>query len=127
MAYSHRDRRAHRDVRRDFGLVVGAGLTLAVLTMVVPWTALAVGALAGMAALGAGYLLRADRLLEEYARDLQRVRAGTERSGFLRAEVESEVGLERQIVRPSATSPHRRRGPIAPGREETDPVPGKGP
>jgi hypothetical protein len=115
MAYSHRDRRAHREVFRDFEIVVGAGLALGVLCLLTPWTAVGVGALLGLAVLGVVYVLRADRLLTVYSRDLERVRSGTEGSGFVRAEVASEVGLERTIGRPSSASPHRRRAPITPG------------
>jgi len=121
MAYSHRDRRAHRDVRRDFEIVLGAVLALGVLVLVAPWSIVSIAALVALAGLGAIAMWRADRLFGTYARDLAAVRAGSEPSGFLRAEVASEVGLERRIVHPSAGSPHRRRGPVPLGRgEETD-------
>ena len=126
MGYSHRDRRAYRAAFRDLELVVGATLALSVLTMVLPWDLLALVALLGLAALGGLSMLHAERLLGTYAQDLAHVRAGAEANGFLRAEVTSDVGLERPIVRPSATSPHRRRRPATAARSDGE-TPPKGP
>jgi len=127
MSYSHRDRRAHRDVRRDFEIVLGATVALGVVILFVTWPFVWIAALLALAALGAVSMARADRLIRIYARDLEGVRTGKGGSGVLRAEVSSDVGLDRSVVRPSAVSPHRRRGPVAQDREAPDVPPSREP
>lgn len=112
MGYSHRDRRAYRSAFRDLEWVIAATLGLGILVMVLPWVLVALVALLTLGVVGGVSMLHAESLIGSYARDLAHVRAGSARDGFLRAEVTSDVGLERAIVRPSAKSPHRRKGPV---------------
>ncbi len=113
MAFSHRDRRAHRNVTRGF---VALAATVAVLTVVVlalpvrPAELVAVGALV---LAGAAYLIASSRFLDRYSDDLRRVRDGAAADGFLRAEAGSSVGLDRSVGRPSTRSPHSRVRPRA--------------
>jgi hypothetical protein len=90
-------------------LSVGALGTLAFLD---PSHFLGLGALIGLGVLGGGYLVGADRVLSEYRRDLQSVHDDGETTGLLRAEVGSQVGLERPVGLPSQRSPHVRRAPV---------------
>ena len=107
-AYSHRDRRAHRTVWRALGLVTGASGGLVALALVAPGALAPAGAIAGLVGVGAVYLGWGDRILMEYTRDLRSVRDETREFGFLRAEVRSEVGLTREVGKPTGRSPHSR-------------------
>jgi hypothetical protein len=127
MEYSHRDRRAHRTVGRGFFLTVAAVAALTLAALVLPGPILGVIAVGSLAATGAVALAWGDRVVTDYATDLREVRDGTIADGFVRTEVESHVGLERTIGRPSERSPHarrRRRGPeTAPGYAPAGKVP----
>lgn len=130
MDYSHRDRRAQRNVRRAavvFGLTI---LTLLALADLAPFLWARGLAVLGLAAAGGLFVLYGDRLTREYAHDLASARSGEPISGALRVEVESEVGLDRPVVRPSVRSPHVRRRPVLPDQirppKATEPDPGLG-
>ncbi len=93
--------------------MTGTGGALISLALLAPGTAAPAAAIAGLAGTGAVYLGWGDRLLREYDQDLRTVRTGAAASGFVRVEVGSEVGLEREVGRPTGRSPHSRRHPIA--------------
>jgi hypothetical protein len=123
MEYTHRDRRAQRAVSRVFFGLVGATVALIGFALEVPlWFAGLVSVIA-LGALGVGYIGWSDRLLEEYAKDLRTGAEGSGTDGFLRVELNTPVGLDRAVGRPTARSPHARRR--APGTsvlsEETSP------
>ncbi len=113
MAYTHRDHRARRELRRlyiIFGVAVGA---LTAVALVVPFTTVRFLAVVGLAATGVAYLVSVDHLTGQYERDLAEVRSGAASSGELRAEVFHEVGFERNRYRDWTPSPNRR--PPEPG------------
>ncbi len=83
-------------------------LALSALAMFGPNAALGLGALAGLGVLGWIAMVAGEEAVHEYGHDLRRVAAGEEGDGFLRAEVRSDVGLERPVGLPSARSPHVR-------------------
>jgi hypothetical protein len=113
MSYSHRDRRVHRFLWRVLAVTAAGSVLLGGLVFYGPTIALAVAGLVGLAALGAITISVGERGVAEYERDLRDVRGGDVASGLLRAEVRSDVGLERSVGLPSARSPHSRRGPPA--------------
>jgi hypothetical protein len=100
-------------VWRALGALTGAGGALITLALLAPGVVAPAAAIAGLAATGAIYLGWGDRLLREYDQDLRSVRAGAAASGFVRVEVGSEVGLEREVGSPTGRSPHSRRHPAA--------------
>jgi len=109
MEFSHRDRRAQRAVGRAFFGMVAVTLALIGVSLVVPlWFAGLVGVVA-LGILGIGYLGWSDALLESYSNDLRDELAGGRAGGFLRAEIGSPAGLDRDVGRPTARSPHARR------------------
>ena len=113
MSFSHRDRRIHRFLWRTLGLAAGGFVLLAALVFYGPTIALEVAGLVGLATLGAATMAIAERAVTEYERDLRVVRAGERSTGLLRAEVRSDVGLERSVGLPSGRSPHARPAPRA--------------
>ena len=132
MEYSHRDRRAQRDVRRAAVLFGAVILALLAVADGAPYLWARGLAVLGLAASGGAFLLFGDRLTREYAGDLASARSGETISGALRVEVESQVGLERPVVRPSIRSPHVRRRPLLPDQipppkgEDAEPALGRG-
>jgi hypothetical protein len=115
MEYSHRDRRAHRDVARGLAAAaaVVAGFTL--FDLLTPWALSGVLAVIVLALVGVGFVVWGERLLEEYVRDLQSASRDARGDGFARAEVVNLVGLERPIGLPTERSPHSRRRPLGSG------------
>ena len=116
MAFSHRDRRAHRTLWR---VLAGVGLgtvALSAVTMFGPDVALDLGAIAGLAVLGWVGLMAGEEAVHEYGHDLQAVAGGDASTGFTRAEVRSEVGLDRSVGFPTARSPHARSPARSPDR-----------
>ncbi len=111
MAFSHRDRRAHRSIWRALAAVLGLVVGLVLVALEMPYDALGVAAVGGLSAVGLGYLTWSERLLARYSADLRGVLEGISGSGFARAEVGTEVGLERPVGSPAGRSPHSRRGP----------------
>jgi len=124
-AYSHRDRRAHRTIGKALAVLTGAVGSLVTLAVLAPGSEAPTGAILGLCVVGAVYLGWGDRLLRDYARDLRAVRDGSQRSGFVRAEVVSQVGLARDVGRPTGRSPHSRSRPTdrRNGRDEPLPQP----
>jgi hypothetical protein len=116
--YSHRDRRAHRDVRRALWTTVAAIVALTAFGLEVPLPFAGLVAVVALGALGAVYLGWSEGMLASYSDDLRRAREGKESDGFTRAEVGSPVGFERDVGRPTAASPHARRR--YPGTSEED-------
>ncbi len=111
MSFSHRDRRVHRFLWRLLALAAGGFTLLAALVMYGPPVALELAGLLGLVTLGAATMVVGERAVAEYERDLRTVRSGGPSSGLLRAEVQSDVGLDRTVGLPSRSSPHTRRGP----------------
>jgi len=99
--YSHRDRRAYRTVWRALGALAGTGGALIILALLAPGSVAPAAAIAGLLGAGAAYLGWGDRLLGEYDQDLRSVRTGAAASGFVRVEVGSGVGLEREVGSPT--------------------------
>jgi hypothetical protein len=120
MEYSHRDRRAHREVARGFALVTAtvAGLTLFVLYAPKPLFGFL--GVVGLGVVGGGFVVWGERLLADYRHDLLAGAAEPPAGGFARAEVGGVVGLERAVGRPTERSPHARR------RTVWEPAAGKG-
>lgn len=111
MSFSHRDRRVHRFLWRVLGVAVGGFILLGGLVLYGPTVALELAGLIGLAALGAATMVVGERAVAEYEVDLRAVHSGGPSSGLLRAEVRSEVGLERSVGLRSRASPHARRPP----------------
>ena len=109
LSYSHRDRRAHRDVRRALWTMVAAALALTGFGLGVPLPFAGPAAVVALGILGAVYLGWSDGMLSSYSNDLRLAREGRETDGFVRAEVASPVGLDRDVGGPTAFSPHSRR------------------
>jgi hypothetical protein len=121
--YTHRDRRAQRAVGRVFFGLAGATVALIGFALGVPVRFAGLVSVVALGALGMGYIGWADRFLEEYATDLRTGADGSGTDGFLRVELNTPVGLDREIGRPTARSPHARRrapGSSAPS-DETGP------
>jgi len=119
--YTHRDRRAHRDVGRAFWTVVGVSVGLTGLAMVIPVTIVGILAVLGLAVLGSVYLGWSDRMIAGYARDLHGALEGTMTDGFVRAETVTVVGLDRGSDSPRSLSPHSRRLSRAAPTDSRDP------
>ena len=109
--FSHRDRRAHREVNRAFWAVVGASLALTGVALWVPLPFAGIAAVVAMGFLGLGCVVWAERVLEEYTRDLLFARDEQLPRGFARAETATPVGLYRDGEQPWSPSPHSRRRP----------------
>ena len=114
--FSHRDRRAHREVNRAFGAVLGVSAGLIVFALVIPLPYSGVAAVVAMSVLGAVYVGWSDRTLDRYTEDLRAAAEGSRSTGFARAETASPVGLYRDGRGPVSRSPHSRR-PTASTRE----------
>ena len=119
--YTHRDRRAHRDVGRAFWAIVGISLGLTGLALAVPLPLVGVTAVVALGVLGAVYVGWSDRLLSSYTNDLRQAREGSATDGFLRVEVGTAVGLDRDRRSPSP-SPHARRRARGVRGDEADPA-----
>ncbi|HXQ78867.1 MAG: hypothetical protein WB788_09270 [Thermoplasmata archaeon] len=116
MEYSHRDRRAERDVDRSFFTLVSLTFALVVFAVAVPyWFAGWLGVL-GLGVLGVGYVVWSERFLESYSEDRRTEQEGGLVHGLLRAELRSAARPDRDLHRPTARSPHARRR--APGSRE---------
>jgi hypothetical protein len=122
--FTHRDRRAHRDVGRAFWTVLGMSLALTGVALWLPLPYAGITAVIALGTLGAVYVGWADGLLEGYVGDLRRAQEGTEIDGFRRVEASSSVGLSRDERSPTSPSPHARRR-VRSHRDATDtsPVP----
>jgi len=116
VSFSHRDRRTHRVLWRVLGGVGAGTLVLGGLAMFGPDVALGLGALAGLAVLGWVGMVAGEEAVHEYGRDLRSVARGEDSNGFVRAEVHSDVGLDRSVGLPSARSPHVRPSARSPDR-----------
>ena len=121
MSFSHRDRRMHRWLWRSLGLAAGGSVLLGAFALAGPTVELELAGLLGLAALGGATMALGDRAVTEYERDLRAVQAGEDSSGLLRAEVRSDVGLERAVGLPSARSPNSRRASGRPWSDSTAP------
>ena len=117
--YTHRDRRAQRDVDRALATLAAAIAALTGLALLVPLPVLGLGVVVALGVAGAIYLGWSERLLSTYSSDLRLAREGRAADGFLRAEVASAVGLDREADGPRVPSPHTRRRPPGMERDET--------
>jgi hypothetical protein len=109
--YSHRDRRAEREVDRSFYTFVALTLALVAFAVVVPfWLAGWLGVL-GLGALGVGYVAWSERFLETYSEDRRLEQEGGRADGLLRAELRSPARPDHDDRRPARRSPHARRRP----------------
>jgi hypothetical protein len=108
--FTHRDRRAHRDVTRSFWTVVAVSLGLTAVALELPLPYAGIAAVVALGVLGVAYLGWSERFLSSYSSDLRHAREGTAMDGFIRAEVASAVGLDRDGRSGSVPSPHVRRG-----------------
>jgi hypothetical protein len=124
MEYSHRDRRAHKDVGRAVGTMVGAILLLIGIGLVVPLPFVGIAAVVALGVLGAAYLVWSEGMLASYSSDLRLALEGGETDGFTRVEVTTTVGLERDVGQPTSLSPHSRRR--YPARKDDDDAPERG-
>jgi len=123
LEFTHRDRRAWRDVGRALGAMAGSLVLGSALALYLPVPYAGVAGVVALGGIGAGYLVWAERFLARYTDDLRRGRTG-EAVGFPRAELGTAVGLERVVGRPTARSPHsRRRYPSTPDPEGEPLVP----
>lgn len=119
--YTHRDRRAHRDVERALWVVVGISLGLTGLALGVPLPIVGTTAVVALGVLGAVYIGWSDRILTSYADDLRGARDGSAINGFRRVEVVSTVGLDRDARPSTGPSPHTRRRARGVRAEDPDP------
>lgn len=124
--YTHRDRRAHRDVGRAFWAVTAVALALTGLALGVPLPFAGIAAVVALGALGAAYVGWSERMLADYANDLRLAREGGATGGFVRAEAAMPVGLYRDVGGPTSPSPHTRRRTVDTRRDENDPRSGPG-
>jgi len=108
MRLSYRDHRMDNSVSSGFWVMLALISAMGVLAFLVPWTAVGVAALLGLAVLGGGYVLRSERALSEYVGDLRSVRGGGDASGWLRFEVGTDVPPERPVGLATRRSPHTR-------------------
>ena len=119
LEFTHRDRRAHRDLNRAIETVLGVSVGLIALAMALPTEFIGILAVVGLAVLGVAYIGWSDRMLAQYASDLRHATDGSPTRGFVRAEVGGAVGLDREELPPSP-SPHVRRRPRAGRTGERD-------
>ena len=89
--------------------MVGVSVGLTALAVAVPIPYVGLAAVVALGVLGAVYLGYSDRLLTSYGSDLRQAYDGSVTDGFLRAEVGSRVGLDREETSRAALSPHARR------------------
>ncbi len=109
MEYSHRDRRAEREVDRSFFAVVALIVAFVAFAVAVPlWFAGWVGVL-GLGTLGFGYVVWSERFLESYSEDRRSKQEGGRVNGILWAELRSLARPDGDVGRPMAHSPHARR------------------
>ena len=120
LEFTHRDRRAHREVDRAVWTVLGLSVGLIGLAMALPTEFIGILAVVALGVLGAAYLGWSDRLLAQYASDLRHAQADSSYRGFVRAEAGVMVGLDREEDLPGAPSPHVRRRPRAGHHEERE-------
>jgi hypothetical protein len=123
MAFSHRDHRARRELRRLYVMFGAAVTALAGLAILVPIETVRLLAVAGLAVVGTLYVVSVDRMTSRYRLDLLAVRGGEPISGAVRAEVYHEVGFERdrgddREPSPSHRSPHVQTRAYPPGSAE---------
>jgi hypothetical protein len=117
--FSHRDRRAHHTVKRAFVALAVGTFALTSLALALPLPVVGLTAVAGLGAVGAIYLGWSERMLARYRNDLRLGREGGHADGFLRAEMATPVGLDRDVRPGTAPSPHaRRRHPGAGGSRD---------
>ena len=109
MAFSHRDRRAHRAVWRGLAALAVGELALGTLALFAPRAWVGLIAVAALGAIGLAALDWGLGLVDRYATDLRRAREGGPLGGFERVEALSRFDLDRPVGRPTALSPHARR------------------
>jgi len=127
VGYTHRDRRAHRDVRRALWTMVAAAVALTGVGLGVPLPFIGIAAVVGLGALGAVYLGWSEGMLSSYQTDLRTAREGGTGDGFVRVEVGSAVGFDRDVGGPTALSPHARRRYPGTSRDDDEPRRATGP
>ena len=120
--FTHRDRRAHRDVDRAIFAVLGFSVGLIGLAMIVPAEFVGILAVVALGMLGLASLGWSDRMLAQYASDLRHAQDDRSPRGFVHAEVGVTVGLDREAEMPPAPSPNVRRRPRAGHHEDREAV-----
>ena len=118
--FTHRDRRAHREVDRAVFTVLGVSVGLIGLAMAFPLEFVGILVVVGLGMLGLASVAWSDRTLAEYASDLRHAQDGASPRGFVRAEVGATVGLDREAEMPRAPSPNVRRRPRAGHHEDRE-------
>jgi hypothetical protein len=120
--YSHRDRRAEREVGRAFLALAGVTLALVVAALAIPFSFSGWLEVIALGILGIAYVGWSERFLQQYSDDRKAEREGESRSGFLRAEGRSPVRRDEELGRPSGRSPHARRRAMAAVGAESEPL-----
>ena len=115
--FTHRDRRAHREVDRALWAVLGVSVGMIAFAMVVPTPVVGILVVVALSVLGAACVAWSERMLDQYAADLRHAQEGSLAHGFARVEASTTVGLDRDHGTPTSPSPHVRRRPRA-GRSE---------
>ena len=118
--FTHRDRRAHRDVDRAIFTVLGLSVALIGLAIAVPLEFVGILVVVALGMLGLASLGWSDRMLAQYASDLRHAQDDGSPRGFVRAEVGVTVGLDREAEMPPAPSPNVRRRPRAGHHEDRE-------
>jgi hypothetical protein len=101
--------------------MVAAVVALTGVGLGVPLPFIGLAAVVALGGLGAAYVGWSEGMLSSYSTDLRLAREGGETDGFVRAEVGSSVGLDRDVGRPTALSPHARRRYPGTSGDEDDP------
>jgi hypothetical protein len=102
-------------------MMVAAAVALTGVGLGVPVPFVGPAVVVALGVLGATYVGWSDGMLSSYATDLRHAREGGGTDGFVRAEVGSPVGFDRDVGRPTALSPHARRRYPGTSGDEDDP------
>ncbi len=112
MPLSHRDHRIDGSIASAFWLMLALAAGLGATAILAPWPAVGLSAILGLGIVGGFFVLRSERMIAEYTGDLRSVRTGGDAGGWVRVEVQSEVGRDRVVGLPSRRSPHTRTAPV---------------
>jgi len=118
--FTHRDRRAHREVDRAVYTVLGISVGVITLAMAIPAEFVGILAVVALGVLGVASVGWSERMLAQYASDLRHAQDDSAPRAFVRAEAGVTVGLDREDGMPPSPSPHVRRRPRAGRHEQRD-------
>jgi hypothetical protein len=107
--------------------MVAAAVALTGVGLEVPLPFVGLTAVVALGVLGAVYLGWSEAMLSSYQTDLRLAREGGAVDGFVRVEVGSAVGFDRDVGRPTALSPHARRHYPGTPRDNDEPKRATGP